>query len=169
MCLHLIEPQCFICSSPPGQFGLSRPRRDQPQHAGADLAHVRRRSAADLHADAERLVPALHELNRVHGSAEEPGGAPPWAIDSPLPTHLAFQKWRMRPTRRSCVFPVGVLLFRERQTGKWTLIKTGLYPAVTAVYLPMISLPKYLEQTRTNARSSISYLFENISIFLYIP
>lgn len=167
MCLYLADHHSL---SPPGQSGFSRSRGDKPQHAGADLAHIRRRSAADLHADAERLVPPLHKLDCIHGSAQEPGGASsPWAIDSPLPHTLAFQKWRMRPTRRSFVFPVGVLLFRERQTGKWTLLKTGLYPAVTAVYLPMISLPKSLEQTRTNARSSISYLFKNISIFLYIP
>lgn len=75
----------FIRLSSPGQFGFARPRGDQPQHAGADLAHVRGGSAADLHADAERLVPALHELRRVHGSAQEPRGASLWAIDSPLP------------------------------------------------------------------------------------
>lgn len=70
---------------PPGQPGFPRPRSDKPQHAGADLPHLRRRPAADLHADAERLVPPLHKLERVHGSAEEPGGASPRAIDSPLP------------------------------------------------------------------------------------
>lgn len=64
-----------------GQSGLPRSGRDQPQHAGADLAHVRGGSAADLHADAERLVPALHKLGGVRGPAEEPGGASARAID----------------------------------------------------------------------------------------
>lgn len=64
-----------------GQSGLPRSGRDQPQHAGADLADVRGGSAADLHADAERLVPALHKLGRVRGPAEEPGGACARAID----------------------------------------------------------------------------------------
>lgn len=77
MCLHVIELRSSICSSSPGQLGLSCSRGDKPQHAGADLADVRGRSAADLHADAERLVPPLHKLDRVHGSAEEPGGASP--------------------------------------------------------------------------------------------
>lgn len=43
-----------------GQSGFTRARRDKPQHAGADLAHLRGGSAADLHPDAERLVPPLH-------------------------------------------------------------------------------------------------------------
>lgn len=64
-----------------GQSGLPRSGRDQLQHAGADLAHVRGGSAADLHADAERLVPALHKLGGVRGPAEEPGGASARAID----------------------------------------------------------------------------------------
>lgn len=81
----------FICSCSPGEFGLARPRRDQPQHAGADVAHVRRRPAADLHADAERLVPALHQLNRVHGSGEEPGGAASEAIDATANTYCFLQ------------------------------------------------------------------------------
>lgn len=90
-----------IRSSSPGQFGFTCSRRDKPQHAGADLAHVRGGSAADLHADAERLVPPLHKLGCVYGSAEEPGGASPRAIDSPLPHALAFQNG-------ACVPPEGV-------------------------------------------------------------
>lgn len=68
-----------------GQSGLPRSGRDQPQHAGADLAHIRGGSAADLHANAERLVPALHKLGGVRGPAEEPGGASVRAIDCVLP------------------------------------------------------------------------------------
>lgn len=76
MCYYNLLLYYFICSSSPGQFGFTCSRRDKPQHAGADLAHVRGGSAADLHADAERLVPPLHKLSRVYRSAEEPGGAP---------------------------------------------------------------------------------------------
>ena len=83
--MYVTSTISFIRSSSPGQFGFTRPRGDQPQHAGADLAHVRGGSAADLHADAERLVPALHELLGIHGSAQEPRGSSLWAIDSPLP------------------------------------------------------------------------------------
>ena len=67
----------MLCSFSPGKSGLARPRLDKPQHAGADLSHVRGGPAADLHPDAERLVPPLHKLERIHGSAEESGGASP--------------------------------------------------------------------------------------------
>lgn len=45
-----------------GVAGLAGARGGQPQHGGTDAAHVRRGAAADLHADAPRLVPALRQL-----------------------------------------------------------------------------------------------------------
>ena len=58
-----------------GESGLTCSRSDQPQYAGAHFSHVRGCAAPDLHADAERLVPALHELLSVHRSTAEPGRA----------------------------------------------------------------------------------------------
>lgn len=81
----------------------------------------------------------------------------------------SFSKWRMRPIRKSFVFLLeSCYLEKDRQENEHYL-KPVFIQLLTAVYSPMISLPKHLEQTRTNVRSSISYLFENISIFLYIP
>lgn len=158
----------FTCSSSPGQLGLTCPRGDKPQHAGADLAHVRRRSAADLHADAERLVPPLHKLICVHGSDEEPGGASPWAIDSLSTDTLSFSKWRMRPARRSLVFLLeSCYLEKDRQENEHFLrtvfILLFIYP----------SLAYQNTQTRTNARSGICwetylyfYIFPSACTFL---
>lgn len=54
-----------------GVAGLARARDRQPQHGGAHAAHVRRGAAADLHAHAPRLVPALRQL-----AALQDAGAP---------------------------------------------------------------------------------------------
>lgn len=70
----------LVCAFPLGQSRFARSRRDKPEHAGANLAHVRGGPTADLHADAEGLVPTLHQLSHIHGSAEEPGGASSRAI-----------------------------------------------------------------------------------------
>lgn len=65
----------LMCAFPPGQSRFTCSRCDKPEHAGANLTHVRGGPTADLHADAEGLVPALHQLSHIHGSPEEPGGA----------------------------------------------------------------------------------------------
>lgn len=70
----------LLCAFPPGQSRFARSRRDKPEHAGANVTHVRGGPTADLHADAEGLVPTLHQLSHLHGSAEEPGGASSRAI-----------------------------------------------------------------------------------------
>lgn len=50
-----------------GVAGFARARGGEPQHGGADSAHLRRGAAADLHADAPRLVPALRQLATLQG------------------------------------------------------------------------------------------------------
>lgn len=94
VCMYVMHycPMYFtsMTSSSSGQSGFTRSRRNKPQHAGANLAHFWGGPTADLHADAERLVPPLHKLSCLHRSAEEPGGASTWAIRL---THT-FQKWR---------------------------------------------------------------------------
>lgn len=90
----------LMCAFPLGQSRFARSRRDKPEHAGANLTHVRGGPTADLHADAEGLVPTLHQLSHIHGSAEEPGGASSRAIRL---THTF-------PTKRkksACVPPEG--------------------------------------------------------------
>lgn len=52
-----------------GVPGLARTRGGEPQHGGADAAHVRRGAAADLHADAPRLVSALRQLAALQGAS----------------------------------------------------------------------------------------------------
>lgn len=47
---------------PAGEPGLQSARDRQQEHGGAHTTHVRRGPAPDLHADAPRLVPALHQL-----------------------------------------------------------------------------------------------------------
>lgn len=46
-----------------GEPGLAGARNRQPQHGRPNAAHVRRGPAADLHADASRLVPALRQFH----------------------------------------------------------------------------------------------------------
>lgn len=73
----LAAPPALTARSLAGVAGLARPRGRQPQHGGADAAHVRRGAAADLHADAPRLVPALRQLAAVQdsGASDERGAA----------------------------------------------------------------------------------------------
>ena len=59
-----------------GVAGLPRARDGEPQHGGADAAHLRRGAAADLHADAPRLLPALRELAAVQGAGAHVGRLP---------------------------------------------------------------------------------------------
>lgn len=42
-----------------GVLGFASPGDREPQHGGADAAHLRRGAAADLHADAPGQLPAL--------------------------------------------------------------------------------------------------------------
>lgn len=160
----------FFClfSPPSGEFGLARSRCDKPQHAGADLAHVWWCSAADLHADAERLIPPLHELNGVHRPGEEPGGASPGAIDSPPPPHLAFKMAHASRLKKFRAPVVESSYWRDNRKMN-SASKNSLSQDVITVYLPIIIiLPKPLEQTRTNAIPSISYLLKkHIYIFIY--
>lgn len=101
-----------MCAFPPGQSRFARSGRDKPEHAGANLTHVRGGPAADLHADAEGLVPALHQLSHIHGSAEEPGGALSRAI-------------RLTHACEDLSFPAGVL---EKH------VQTACGPALTALF-----------------------------------
>lgn len=66
---HRRGPTALI--SRPGESGLAGAGGDQPQDAGAVLAHLRRRSAPDLHADAQRLLPSLPELCHIQIAAPE--------------------------------------------------------------------------------------------------
>lgn len=122
----------LLCAFPPGQPRFARSRRDQPEHAGADLTHVRGGPAADLHADAEGLVPPLHQFSHIHGSAEEPGGASSRAIrltytfPKKQRDKKKKEKRRMCPTRREDLsFPAGL---EDKH------VPTGCGPAVTAVF-----------------------------------
>lgn len=56
-----------------GIAGLASARGGQPQHGGADAAHVRRGSVANLHADAPRLVPTLRQLATLQDAGESAG------------------------------------------------------------------------------------------------
>jgi len=51
-----------------GESGLEGSRGDQPQHGAPVTAHVRRSSAADLHTDAPRLLPAIPQLRRLQAA-----------------------------------------------------------------------------------------------------
>lgn len=51
--------------SPPGESGCPGPRGDQQEDAGTDAAHVRGRPAADLHADAQGLLPTIPLLQHL--------------------------------------------------------------------------------------------------------
>lgn len=66
---HRWGPTALI--SRPGEPGLAGAGGDQQEDAGAVLAHVRRRSAPDLHADAQRLLPSLPELCHIQIAAPE--------------------------------------------------------------------------------------------------
>lgn len=70
---YLIE--CSFSSAYPGEPGLESAGDRQQEHGGADPSHVRRGPAADLHVDAPRLVPALHQLCDLQaaGPAERRG------------------------------------------------------------------------------------------------
>lgn len=56
-----------------GEPGRDGPGDREPQHGGPDAAHVRRGADADLHADAQRLVPAVRQLDAVQeaGAAQQ--------------------------------------------------------------------------------------------------
>lgn len=56
-----------------GVAGLARARDGEPQHGGADAAHVRRGAAADLHAHAPRLLPALRQLAALQDAGAHVG------------------------------------------------------------------------------------------------
>lgn len=140
--------------------------------------HIRRCSAADLHVDAERLVPSLHKLASVHRSTEQLGGASSWAINSlhchtvsfsahasPPNTHILKQKEELLCKKSETCY-----LEKDRQENEpsW---KPVFIQLITAVYFRMISgFPNRSEQPRTKARFGICYCIcsENISIFLYI-
>lgn len=102
--LLLYHKTSLTCSCPPGQSRFPRPRRYKPQHVGADLAHVRGGPTADLHADAEGLVPAFHQLGRVHGSAKGPGGASSRAIRLTHASPLPKKGTCVPPEGRTCLF-----------------------------------------------------------------
>lgn len=125
-CLTLCSRALPVCAFRLGQSGFARSRRDKPEHAGANLAHVRGGPTADLHADAEGLVPALHQLSHIHGSAQEPGGASSRAMRLTHTFPPKKEKRRMCPTRREDLsFPAGV---QDKP------IPTGCGPALTALF-----------------------------------
>lgn len=53
-----------------GVAGLAGARDREPEHGGAHAAHLRRGAAADLHAHAPGLVPALRQLAPLQGARE---------------------------------------------------------------------------------------------------
>lgn len=59
----------------PGEPGFTRSGGNKQEHAGAYVPDVRRCPAPDLHINAKRLVPALHELPRLQKPPQERLGA----------------------------------------------------------------------------------------------
>lgn len=102
---------------PPGEFRLPCPRGHQPEHAGAQLAHIRRRPAADLHTNAKRLVSPLHELLSLQKPAQHSVRAVPrvlgWCDDlwsfKPPPfflIHFIYVQCRITWTRGFNAWPL---------------------------------------------------------------
>lgn len=50
---------------PAGQPGFSSQRGDQPADAGAQPPDLRRRPVADIHLDAQRLLPSIPQLGHL--------------------------------------------------------------------------------------------------------
>ena len=59
----------MVCTA--GEPGLAGAGDRQPQHGGPDAAHVRRGAAADLHAHAPRLLPAVRQLAHLQGPPQD--------------------------------------------------------------------------------------------------
>lgn len=59
----------------PGEPGFTCSGGNKQEHAGAHISHLRRCPAPDLHINAKRLVPTLHELPRLQKPPQERLGA----------------------------------------------------------------------------------------------
>ncbi len=71
----------FILLHATGEPGLSGAGDHQSQHDRALPAHLRRGPAADLHAHAPRLLPALRQLAHLQGPAQDVRGGGLFAND----------------------------------------------------------------------------------------
>lgn len=70
----------FATPFPPGEPWFPGAWDHQQEHAGAHPAHLRWRPAADLHTNAKRLIPSLHELPGLQKPVQHSVGAVPWIV-----------------------------------------------------------------------------------------
>lgn len=113
---------------PPGEPGLAGEGGHQPEDAGAVLAHLRRRTAPDLHADAQRLLSPLPEL--CHLQIAAPDRLPLLLGVLRAPTSRGDTSGDMVARGGWCLLPSAALLARPHQV--FSFLPMNCHPGVWA-------------------------------------